>query len=139
VVVKGICTLADAKRALAHGADGIVLSNHGGRQLEGAPSALEVLPSVVDAIGHRIPVLVDGGIRRGADIAKARALGAAAVLLGRAPLYGLAGHGESGVDDVLGILRAELETTLRLLGRPRLSALDRTALRAGWAERLAAL
>jgi (S)-mandelate dehydrogenase len=139
VLVKGICTLADAQRALAHGADGIVLSNHGGRQLEGAPSALEVLPSVVDAIGHRIPVLVDGGIRRGADIVKARALGAAAVLLGRAPLYGLAAHGERGVDDVLAILRGEMETTLRLLGRPRLSALDRTALRAGWADRLAAL
>ncbi|CCN20126.1 FMN-dependent dehydrogenase [Bordetella bronchiseptica MO211] len=101
VLVKGILSVEDARLALRHGADGIVLSNHGGRQLEGAPSALEVLPRVMDAVGTRLAVLVDGGVRRGSDVAKARARGAQAVLLGRAPL-----------------LQRELETTLRLVGCP---------------------
>ena len=139
LLVKGICSLADAKRAHAHGADGIVVSNHGGRQLEGVPSALELLPDVADALKGRMALLVDGGVRRGSDVAKAVALGADAVLLGRAPLYGLAARGESGVDEVLAILRNELEVTLRLLGRPRIEGLDRSALRGTWRERLAAL
>lgn len=118
VLVKGIGCVEDAKLALQHGVDGIVLSNHGGRQLEDAPTAMELLPQVSEAVAGRMEVLVDGGIRRGSSIAKAVALGASAVLLGRAPLYGLAGGGAAGVDDVLAILRRELEVTLRLMGRP---------------------
>ena len=129
VLVKGIGSTADARLALDHGADGIVLSNHGGRQLEDAPVALELLPSVLDAVGERMPVLVDGGVQRGSSIAKAVAMGAAAVLLGRAPLYGVAAAGEEGASDVLAILRNELEITLRLLGRPRLRQLDRGCVR----------
>lgn len=109
--------------------DGIVLSNHGGRQLECAPCPLEVLPEVAAELGQSLEVLVDGGVRRGSDIAKAAALGARAVLLGRAPLYGLAGRGPRGAGEVLAILRAELENTLRLLGRTRIGALDATAVR----------
>jgi (S)-mandelate dehydrogenase len=97
VIVKGILTADDARTALQHGADGIVVSNHGGRQLEGAPSALERLPEIVDATGDRMQVFIDGGVRRGSDVAKALALGAKAVLLGRAPLYGLAARGPRGV------------------------------------------
>ena len=128
VVVKGILSVADAVQAAEHGVDGIVLSNHGGRQLAHAPSPLEILPQVVDRVGHRLAVLMDGGIRRGSDLAKARALGAQAVLLGRAPLYGLAASGRHGVDDVLAILRRELEITLRLLGRCQAAGLDASAL-----------
>ena len=116
IVVKGVQTLADARRAQARGVDGIVLSNHGGRQLESAPCVLETLPEVAAELGQSIEILVDGGVRRGSDIAKAAALGARAVLLGRAPLYGLAGRGPRGAGEVLAILRAELENTLRLLG-----------------------
>ena len=129
VLVKGIGSPADAKLALDHGADGVVVSNHGGRQLEDAPVALELLPPVLDAVGKRMPVLVDGGVRRGSSIAKAVAMGAAAVLLGRAPLYGVAAAAEEGASDVLEILRNELEITLRLLGRPRVRDLDRSCVR----------
>jgi (S)-mandelate dehydrogenase len=139
VLVKGILSVADARRALTHGVDGIVLSNHGGRQLESVPSALEMLPLVIEALAGQIEVLVDGGVRRGSDVAKARALGAKAVLLGRAPLYGLAASGGQGVDDVLRILRDEYETTLRLLGCPSSEALDDTALFEDDRERLARL
>jgi (S)-mandelate dehydrogenase len=126
--VKGLLAVADAELAVRHGVDAIVLSNHGGRQLEAVPSALEMLPAVRAAVGARLEVMVDGGVRRGADIAKARALGAAAVLLGRAPLYGLAARGAAGVDEVLQLLRDEFETTLRLLGHTNAMALDATAL-----------
>ncbi|QVQ25943.1 alpha-hydroxy acid oxidase [Achromobacter deleyi] len=129
IVIKGIQGLADARRAQAHGVDGIVLSNHGGRQLESAPCPLDVLPEVAAELGHALEVLVDGGVRRGSDIAKAVALGARAVLLGRAPLYGLAGRGPKGASEVLAILRGELENTLRLLGRNRIGALDAAAVR----------
>ncbi|MGE8630924.1 alpha-hydroxy acid oxidase [Achromobacter denitrificans] len=129
IVIKGIQGLADARRAQAQGVDGIVLSNHGGRQLESAPCPLEVLPEVAAELGQSMEILVDGGVRRGSDIAKAVALGARAVLLGRAPLYGLAGRGPAGADEVLAILRAELENTLRLLGRSRIGALDADAVR----------
>jgi len=129
IVIKGIQGLDDARRAQAHGVDAIVLSNHGGRQLESAPCPLEILPEVVAQLGQSLEVLVDGGVRRGSDIAKAVALGARAVLLGRAPLYGLAGCGPRGVDQILNILRTELETTLRLLGRSHVGALDATAIR----------
>ncbi len=129
IVIKGIQGLADARRAQAHGVDGIVLSNHGGRQLESAPCPLDVLPEVVAELGQSLEILVDGGVRRGSDIAKAVALGARAVLLGRAPLYGLAGRGPKGAHEVLAILRAELENTLRLLGRNHIGALDAAAVR----------
>ena len=94
----------------------IVVSNHGGRQLDGVPAALDVLPEVVEAVGERVEVLVDGGIRRGADVLKALALGARATLSGRAVLYGLAAGGEQGVTEVLELLRRELELGLKLLG-----------------------
>ena len=116
-------------RDRAHGVDGIVLSNHGGRQLESAPCPLEVLPEVAAELGQSLEILVDGGVRRGSDIAKAVALGARAVLLGRAPLYGLAGRGPAGANEVLAILRTELDNTLRLLGRNRIGALDAAAVR----------
>jgi (S)-mandelate dehydrogenase len=128
VIVKGILEAEDARAAVAHGADGIVVSNHGGRQLESAPSALERLPAVMEAAAGRLVVLIDGGVRRGSDIAKAVALGARAVLLGRAPLYGLAARGPRGAAEVLTILRGEFETTLRLLGVPAARRLDATSL-----------
>ena len=118
----------DARRALNHGFDAVVLSNHGGRQLASLPSPLEVLPAVIDAVRDKLEVLVDGGVRRGSDIVKARAMGAKAVLLGRAPLFGLAATGSRGVSEVLQILREEYETTLRLLGHRSSEMLDSTAL-----------
>ncbi len=139
VMVKGILEVEDARAALAHGADGIVVSNHGGRQLESAPSALERLPAIVEAADGRMAVLMDGGVRRGSDIAKAVALGANAVLLGRAPLYGLAARGPRGAAEVLAILRAEFETTLRLLGVPSARRLDASSLCEDHLQRLRTL
>ncbi|QEI08711.1 alpha-hydroxy-acid oxidizing protein [Pigmentiphaga aceris] len=139
VLIKGVLSVADSQLALRYGADGVVLSNHGGRQLESAPSPLEVLPAVVDAVGDKLDILVDGGIRRGDDIAKARALGAKAVLLGRAPLFGLAATGPQGVADVLQILREEFETALRLLGVPAARQLGESALSEDYRQRLARL
>lgn len=139
VIVKGILSAEDARTARDHGADGIVVSNHGGRQLEGAPSALERLPEIVDVAGDRMHVFIDGGVRRGSDIAKARALGAKAVLLGRAPLYGLAARGPQGAAEVLEILRSEFETTLRLLGVTAASRLDASSLCEDHRQRLRAL
>jgi 4-hydroxymandelate oxidase len=116
ILVKGILTAADAALAVEHGVDGIVVSNHGGRQLDPSPASLDVLPEVVEAVAGRIPVLMDGGVRRGTDVVKAIALGAAAVLVGRPVVWGLAAEGEDGVADVLGILRAEVENTMALTG-----------------------
>lgn len=124
VIVKGLLTAHDAVRALNAGADGIVISNHGGRQLDSVPSPLEQLPGIADALHGKMRIFVDGGIRRGGDIAKALALGADAVLLGRAPLYGLAARGPQGVAEVLAILRTEFEITLRLLGTAHAARLD---------------
>jgi (S)-mandelate dehydrogenase len=124
VIVKGIQTLADARLAAQHGADGIVISNHGGRQLEGALAPLEILPRVADAVGGSIDVYVDGGVRRGADVLKAVALGARAVLLGRAPLYGVAARGAAGAAHALSILHDEIITTLTLLGCASLDTLS---------------
>ncbi len=128
VLLKGILSPQDAARALTHGVDGVIVSNHGGRQLDGAISAVAALPDVVDAVGGRIPVLLDGGIRRGADVIKAIALGASACMVGRAWLYGLAAAGEQGVNRALAILRDEIDLALALLGRPALADLDRGAL-----------
>jgi isopentenyl diphosphate isomerase/L-lactate dehydrogenase-like FMN-dependent dehydrogenase len=116
VLVKGVLTAEDAMLAVGHGAAGVVVSNHGGRQLDCCVTSAEALPEVVDAVEERVPVLVDGGIRRGTDVVIALALGADAVLVGRPALWGLACHGEVGVHRVLELLRAELELALALCG-----------------------
>ena len=116
IVVKGVLTAEDARRALDFDAAAVVVSNHGGRQLDGAPATLRVLPEIVEAVDGRAQVLLDSGIRRGSDVVKAICLGARAVLCGRAYAYGLAAAGEAGVVRALEILRADLERTLRLLG-----------------------
>ena len=116
VVVKGLLTAEDAALACEHGAAAVVVSNHGGRQLDGVPATLDVLEEVVDAVDGRAEVLLDGGVRRGADVLKALALGARAVMIGRAMLWGLAVAGEEGVTDVLRLFREELELGLALLG-----------------------
>jgi isopentenyl diphosphate isomerase/L-lactate dehydrogenase-like FMN-dependent dehydrogenase len=124
IVVKGVHTAEDAVRAIDAGADAIIVSNHGGRQLDTVAPTLRALPEVVDAVNGRIEVLVDGGIRRGADVVKAIALGARAVLLGRAYAYGLAAGGERGVDQAIEILNAGIRRTLKLLGCGAISRLD---------------
>jgi 4-hydroxymandelate oxidase len=116
ILVKGILTAEDAALAVEHGVDGIVVSNHGGRQLDTCPASLDALPQVVEAVGERVPVLMDGGVRRGTDVVKAMALGAAAVLVGRPVAWGLAAEGEDGVAGVLEILRAEVENAMALAG-----------------------
>jgi len=124
IIVKGVLTGDDARRAIDHGAAAISVSNHGGRQLDCVPAALRALPEVVQAVNGQVEVLMDGGIRRGTDIVKALCLGAKAVLIGRAYAYGLAAAGEAGVARALEILRVDLERTLRLLGCPSVTALD---------------
>ncbi len=116
IVLKGILHAADARLALQHGVDGLIVSNHGGRQIDGEIGALDALPGVVDAVGGKIPVLFDSGIRGGADVFKALALGATAVCLGRPYVYGLAVAGEAGVHDVIGNVLAEFDLTLGLAG-----------------------
>ena len=116
LLLKGVLHPADARRALDKGVDGLIVSNHGGRQLDAAPTAITALPAVLDAVGEHMPVLVDGGFRRGSDVVKALALGARGVLLGRAPVYGLASAGEEGVSAVLSLLRQEVERSMVLLG-----------------------
>jgi 4-hydroxymandelate oxidase len=128
IVLKGILTPEDATLGVEHGAGAIIVSNHGGRQLDCAEPTLFALPRVVDATSGRIPILIDGGIRRGTDVVKALCLGARAVLIARPYLWGLAVGGQRGVERVLGLLRAEVERTLALLGRPTVGALDRGAL-----------
>lgn len=124
IVVKGVLTGDDAKRAVDAGAAAVVVSNHGGRQLDGVASSLRALPEVVAAVGDQAEVLMDGGVRRGSDIVKAICLGARAVLVGRAYAYGLAAAGEAGVARALEILRTDVERTLKLLGCPSVSLLD---------------
>ena len=116
ILVKGLLTAEDAVLAVEAGVEGIVVSNHGGRQLDGAPASLDALPEIVEAAGDQAEVLLDSGIRRGADVVKALALGAQAVLVGRAPVYGLAVGGADGVQRVLGLLREEIELALALCG-----------------------
>jgi len=124
VIVKGVLTGEDARRAIDVGASAIVVSNHGGRQLDTVPASLRALPEIVSAVNGQIEVLMDGGIRRGADIVKAICLGARAVLCGRAYAYGLAAAGQAGVARALEILREDLNRTLRLLGCPGIKALN---------------
>jgi (S)-2-hydroxy-acid oxidase len=116
VLVKGVITAEDARLACEHGAAGIVVSNHGGRQLDGVAATVDALPEVVEAVDGRVEVLLDGGIRRGADVVKALALGARACLAGRAPLFGLAVGGEAGARHVLELLQAEIQLALKLTG-----------------------
>jgi L-lactate dehydrogenase (cytochrome) len=129
MVLKGITNAEDARRAVEHGVQAIVVSNHGGRQLDGLPTALDVLPEIVDAVGGRAEIILDGGVRRGSDVVKARALGARACMIGRPFLYGLAVDGQSGVELVLELFRKEIDNTLTLLGCPRLDQLDASYLR----------
>jgi isopentenyl diphosphate isomerase/L-lactate dehydrogenase-like FMN-dependent dehydrogenase len=124
IVIKGVLTADDARRALDEGASAIVVSNHGGRQLDGVPASLRVLPEIVAAVNGRAEVLMDGGIRRGSDVVKAICLGARAVLIGRAYAYGLAAAGQVGVARALNILRTDVERTLKLLGCASIGALD---------------
>jgi 4-hydroxymandelate oxidase len=128
ILLKGILTAEDARLAVDHGVQGIIVSNHGGRNLDTVPATIDALPEVAAAVNTRLPVLVDGGIRRGTDVLKALALGATAVLIGRPILYGLAVAGAPGVAAVLTILRQEFEAALALTGRPVARALDRTVL-----------
>jgi 4-hydroxymandelate oxidase len=130
VLIKGVLTAEDARLAVEHGASGVVVSNHGGRQLDGAIPAVRALPEVVDAVAGRIPVLVDGGVRRGTDVLRALALGARAVMVGRPYLWGLAADGEEGVTRVLEILREELVSAMVLSGHPTLATIDRALLAA---------
>jgi 4-hydroxymandelate oxidase len=125
VVVKGVHRADDAERAVAHGAAAVVVSNHGGRQLDTVPAGIEMLPAVAEAVGGRVEVLVDGGIRRGTDVVKALALGARAVLLGRPVVWGLAVGGAQGVAQVLELLRAELDLALALCGCRSVREVDR--------------
>jgi L-lactate dehydrogenase (cytochrome) len=124
VVAKGAHTADDARKALDHGADAVVVSNHGGRQLDGVAATLQVLPEIVAAVGTRTEVLFDSGIRRGSDVVKALALGARAVLVGRAYAYGLGAGGEAGVSRALEILRTDIVRTLKLLGCGAVSDLN---------------
>ncbi len=124
IFLKGVHHPDDAQRAVDHGAEGIIVSNHGGRQLDGVPAAIDMLPGIAEAVDGKITVLLDGGIRRGTDVAKALAIGADAVLIGRPCLWGLAVDGEAGVKRVLDLLREELELAMALLGRNMIADLD---------------
>jgi 4-hydroxymandelate oxidase len=128
IIVKGIMSPQDALLAADRGMDGIVVSNHGGRTLDTTCASIQVLPRIADAVSGRMPLLFDGGIRRGTDVLKALALGASAVLIGRPYIYGLAAAGAVGVAHVLNILRAELEVAMALTGCPHLNRIDRSVI-----------
>ncbi len=126
VILKGIMSPDEASEAVANGADGIVVSNHGGRVIDGAPATIEILPKIAAEVRGRVAVLVDGGFRRGTDILKGLALGAAAILLGRPVLWGLAAYGAEGVQKLLEMLQSELALAMGLSGKPNLAAIDNT-------------
>jgi len=128
VLLKGIMNPDDAARAVDAGVQGIIVSNHGGRNVDTVPAAIDALVPVAERVAGRIPVLVDGGVRRGTDILKAVALGASAVLIGRPYLYGLAVGGSEGVAHVINILRRELEMAMASTGRPTIRSIDATVL-----------
>src|SRR5262245_17453862 len=132
IVIKGILTAEDARLAIEHGAQAIIVSNHGARTLDGMAGTLDILPEIVDAVGGKIPVLVDGGIRRGSDIIKALALGARAILIGRPFLWGLAAFGQDGVQRVVELLQGELRIALGLSGAGTVKNVDRSFIRAAW-------
>jgi L-lactate dehydrogenase (cytochrome)/glycolate oxidase len=125
-MVKGVSRVDDAKRVVDLGASALSVSNHGGNNLDGTPAPLRALPAVVDAVGDQIEVLLDGGVRRGSDVVKALALGANAVMIGRAYLWGLAAEGQSGVENVLDVLRGGIDSALLGLGKSDVKELDRT-------------
>jgi isopentenyl diphosphate isomerase/L-lactate dehydrogenase-like FMN-dependent dehydrogenase len=129
VIIKGLMTPEDARLAIDRGFDGIIVSNHGGRSLDYAPSTLEVLEDIVTEVDGRVPVMVDSGFRRGSDVMKALALGADAILLGRAARWGLGAFGAGGAQRVLEIMQAELREAMALTGRRNLAMIDRTAVR----------
>ena len=129
ILLKGVMAAADARRAVTEGVDGLIVSNHGGRQLDGAEATITALPHVVEAVGDALPVLVDGGIRRGVDVLKALALGAKAVLIGRPYLWGLAANGENGVRQVLEMFNGELELAMALCGCPSITLIERSMAR----------
>jgi len=124
LAIKGLLTADDARRALDHGADAVVVSNHGGRQLDGAPATLRALPEIVAAVGDQLEIFLDGGVRRGSDVVKALALGARAVMIGRPYVYALGARGERGVDEVLSLLREELHNAMGLMGCHSIRDLD---------------
>ena len=128
IVIKGVLDVDDARAAVDVGASGLIVSNHGGRQLDGAPSSISALPRIAEAVGDRLDILMDGGIRSGQDVAKALACGAKAVMLGRPWAYGLAARGEAGVTQVLALLKRELEVTMTLLGVERVGDIGEGAL-----------
>lgn len=128
LVVKGILDPEDARRAVDAGVDGIVVSNHGGRQLDSVPSTVRALPDVVDAVGDQVEVLADGGIRTGLDVIKMMALGAKAVLVGRAWAWAVAARGEGGVRHMLDVIRADIDVALALTGHTSITDVDRCAL-----------
>jgi L-lactate dehydrogenase (cytochrome) len=131
LVVKGLLDAEDARLAAKLGADGIVVSNHGGRQLDGVPSTVKALPAIVDAVGDDLPVLVDGGIRSGLDVVRMLALGAKGVLLGRAWAYALAANGEAGVTHMLQLIEAEMRVAMALTGATSINAINRNLLVTG--------
>lgn len=129
IIMKGILRVDDARRAVEHGVDGIVVSNHAARNLDGSPATLRVLPEIVDAVGRDLEVYVDGGIRRGTDVVKALAIGARAVLIGRAYLYAFAGAGGDGVRQIYEVFNTEMRSALRSLGCATVRELDRSSIR----------
>jgi isopentenyl diphosphate isomerase/L-lactate dehydrogenase-like FMN-dependent dehydrogenase len=133
LALKGILHPDDAALAVQHGVDAVIVSNHGGRQLDSVPSAIAALPDVVDAVDGKCEVILDGGVRRGTDVLKALALGATACMIGRPFLYGLAAAGGAGVTRALELFRSEIDVSLALLGRAGVKQLDRTAIT--WAAR----
>ena len=129
LLIKGVVRADDALRAEEHGADGIVVSNHGGRQLDTSPATIEALPTIAQALQGRLPILLDGGVRRGTDVLKALALGAQAVLIGRPVLWGLAARGEEGVTAVLEFFRSEIDLAMALCGTPSIKDIQADLLR----------
>ena len=125
-MLKGVTRVDDAKRAVDAGVSAISVSNHGGNNLDGTPATIRALPAVADAVGSQIEVLLDGGVRRGSDVVKAVALGARAVMIGRAYLWGLGANGQAGVENVLDVLRSGIDSALLGLGRASVKELDRT-------------
>jgi L-lactate dehydrogenase (cytochrome) len=131
LVVKGVLDPEDARRAVEVGVDGIVVSNHGGRQLDAVPSTAAALPDIVDVVGDQVEVLADGGVRTGLDVVKLVALGARAVLIGRAWAWAVAARGEPGVRHVLKVMKADIDVALALMGQNSITAVDRSALYTG--------
>jgi L-lactate dehydrogenase (cytochrome) len=125
LILKGILDIEDARIAVKTGAAALVVSNHGGRQLDGAPSSISALPPIVDALGSEIEIMFDGGIRSGQDIARALALGARSCMSGRAYIYGLGAGGQAGVARAIEIMRNELDTTMALMGATKVGDIDR--------------